>query len=291
MFGTAVIECREFHSPFFFGDTVMDRRGFLARISGALAAMGLVAVAKGSDKIGFDADDVVVPPLANKPGLKTLGLDKPAISVPLTKLPEELQIGDKRYDIKFDRIATYEPQPPVGGHFYYDQATLFFQPGFGNDRIGLLAQGVDVRYSQTLNKVFWPGDPQAYYLAGRTQATMRIARLIAPDALMTEFMQKFGDVMNARDNHLFVEPLQYPRISYQLRNFVLSSVGPTVTAGEKAGKLVIGEQVQGMFLDWTSIPMPVEVCRPKIDVNVVMTQLNKLKAQITESLGVPPPTA
>lgn len=209
----------------------MDRRGFLGYLSGLLAALGLAAPKFGE---AIDAADVVIPPLSQKP------------DEDLTLVGDV--IGD---EVAGEPVAASGPfvmeERMAGGSFYYDQAVLVWKKKEeGGTRIGLIATGITVEYRQPIHIVD-PASPDAVYIAGRTQGTISIDHLAGPKALMEEFTQSVGCVMNARANDLQLEPAGYPSIRYTLRNCVLSSIGRTSEFGSGCMQMQIAEKVQAMF--------------------------------------------
>lgn len=129
----------------------------------------------------------------------------------------------------------------LGQEFDLPQAT------FTLAGLGLLAQNVHVSLQQNISYLYDPYHPKAKYgVAGRTQGTVTIGRLIAPEAIMNQFFKECGDVCKSVD--LDLQAVEMPRTKWTLNGCVVTSVGMTVKSGKGRGKMVIAENVQLMLV-------------------------------------------
>jgi hypothetical protein len=87
-----------------------------------------------------------------------------------------------------------------GGAMSADASQINFTGGSA----GLLAQNLNVQYTQAINRVWELESNKTYYIAGRSAGTLSIARVIGPKPLSNAFFTRFGDVCNAADNVLKV---------------------------------------------------------------------------------------
>jgi hypothetical protein len=143
-----------------------------------------------------------------------------------------------------------------GGAFAADAATLTFpaltQNGVpvGAD-VGLLVQRMVMNYGQEVARLYEVGQPFIYYVAGRTQGTIGIDRVIGPRSVSAAFYQTYGDVCNAATNTMFFridsacnpEDINFGSTAYNCSFCVITNVGANVQARD----MIINENLAIMF--------------------------------------------
>lgn len=147
-----------------------------------------------------------------------------------------------------------------GGSFSSDGAAITFPQfgGLGGGGAGLLVQNLSVNYVQQITKIYELGTRNCYYIGGRSQGNLSMARIVGPRPIQLAFYQKFGDVCNAATNNIDISfragcPTAAgaaavlsgnPGVSvYSAKFCVVMSLGMTVAAQD----MVINEQIQMMF--------------------------------------------
>ncbi len=95
----------------------------------------------------------------------------------------------------FTRLPT-----KLAGVFTADTARL----GFAGGVPSALVQNVNTSYMQAITRLYEVGgngiDTAVYYVGGRSQGTLAIARVIGPTAIIGAYYRKYGNVCNARTN-------------------------------------------------------------------------------------------
>ncbi len=66
----------------------------------------------------------------------------------------------------------------------------------------LLIQSVAIQYQQNINRLWEVGSSKTFFIAGRTQGTIQIKRVLGGQGVSGEFVQKYGDVCNIAGNHM-----------------------------------------------------------------------------------------
>jgi len=101
-------------------------------------------------------------------------------------------------------MAIFGSLPAFGGAFSMDNATLTFTiSGAGDGGLGFLVQSVQAQYARPVQRVFELGPSKAtYYVTGRPEGQMSIARLAAPAPVNAVFLEKFSKVCNVEDNNI-----------------------------------------------------------------------------------------
>jgi hypothetical protein len=64
----------------------------------------------------------------------------------------------------------------------------------------MLAQNITIQYSQSINRLWEVGSPKTFFIAGRTQGTINVKRVVGGKGIAKQFITDYGDVCNMRGN-------------------------------------------------------------------------------------------
>jgi hypothetical protein len=134
-----------------------------------------------------------------------------------------------------------------GGSFAADTARLVFNAAPSS---GLLVQNINFQYSQNITRLYDLGDNKVYYVGGRTQGQLSIARVIGPRVLLAQFYAQYGDVCKARGNMAMFEMergCEGSTFNYTMMYCVITTIGVSAAAAD----MVINEQSTMMFSSMT----------------------------------------
>lgn len=148
----------------------------------------------------------------------------------------------------FNRQAT-----TLNGIFTADKAVV----DFGGGMLGLLVQGLNFTYAQQITRLYEVGSElgktNIYYVGGRTNGQAGVNRVVGPKAGIVELYKKYGNVCEAKENHLkftleqadcaTTSDLGTEKLSFKLKYCVLTQVGISVQAQD----MIINEHSQIMF--------------------------------------------
>jgi len=92
----------------------------------------------------------------------------------------------------FSRTTQY------GGSISGESTTMTFANEKNKNQLptGLLLQRVDIRYSQTISRLFALESGKAYFVAGPTSGSLTIAHVVGPAGLMDALWLQYGNVCN-----------------------------------------------------------------------------------------------
>ncbi len=141
-----------------------------------------------------------------------------------------------------------------GGAFAADSAKLTFADGVNNlvgaGGVGLLTQQLSFSYNQAISRLYELGSNNAFYVAGRTQGSISIGRVLGPRPVSLAFYKKYGSVCHASTNNLNLsmatecEPsAAKPDYGWKLLFCVITSIAVSVNAQD----MLVNEQLQLMF--------------------------------------------
>ena len=130
-------------------------------------------------------------------------------------------------------------------------ATRLVLPYIGGE--DMLVQSMNITYTQTVNQVWEVGSSFTYFIAGRTQGQMQIARIIGSKGIGTEFIAKFADVCQMRSNHLTLQFFAgceegQARGSLKVEGAVITSIAYAVQAQD----MIVNETFSMMFARLTN---------------------------------------
>lgn len=81
-------------------------------------------------------------------------------------------------------------------------ATRLTLPNIGDE--DMLVQNFTAQYQQNVNRIWEVGSFKTYFIAGRTQGTMQIKRIIGGKGIGANFIQQFANVCNIQGNHFTI---------------------------------------------------------------------------------------
>jgi hypothetical protein len=145
-----------------------------------------------------------------------------------------------------------------GGTIAADATRLIFSSGdiLSNGGVGLLTQNVAIQYSQAISRIYEIGTQKTFYVVGRAQGNMSMARILGPRQVQLGFYRKFGNACNAAENNVELTaeasclavdgtPLTTQgSYSFGIRHLVIVSMGITVGAMD----MLVNEQLSMMFI-------------------------------------------
>lgn len=152
----------------------------------------------------------------------------------------------------FDRAST-----TLSGVFSSDSGRLSFGAGVST----VLVQNFSATYMQNVTRLYEVGNlgetARVYYVGGRAQGQLQIARVIGPSVLLSQYYKKYGSVCNAKTNNMtftlgqsdcsvntpanFVGPLQ--EVFYTCKYCVITQIGLSVAAAD----MIINESSALMY--------------------------------------------
>lgn len=143
-----------------------------------------------------------------------------------------------------------------GGAVAADAARVVFAaPDLSGGGVGMLVQQLGLNYQQQVTRVFEVGSDKTFYIVGRTQGQVSMARILGPRPVQLGFYTKFGNACNAATNNInFVADAGCPgnnggtsfssgTYAFTIKFAVIIQLGITIQAQD----MVINEQVGMMF--------------------------------------------
>ena len=140
----------------------------------------------------------------------------------------------------FSREVTF------GGAFSADGARITF----ADLGAGLLVQNLNYQYQQSISRLYEVGSPDIYLVAGRTQGTVTMNRVVGPKRILPEFYQQYGNVCNAGNNNIKFSAATgcggavSTRQVIDIRHAIVTALGGAVNAND----MIINESLTMMFL-------------------------------------------
>lgn len=64
----------------------------------------------------------------------------------------------------------------------------------------MLAQNVRIEYRQNVSRLWEVGSAKTFFIAGRTEGTLAVGRVVGGKGVSQEFIRKYGDVCNSASN-------------------------------------------------------------------------------------------
>ena len=144
-----------------------------------------------------------------------------------------------------------------GGSIAADAARVVFAaPELDGGGVGMLVQQLQIGYQQQITRAYEIGSDKTFYIVGRMQGQVTMARIMGPRAVQLGFYTKFGNACLAAENNInFIAEAGCTSRSggrvvssgtayaFTLKHAVITSMGVNIGAQD----MVINEQVQMMF--------------------------------------------
>jgi hypothetical protein len=112
----------------------------------------------------------------------------------------------------------------------------------------MLAQSIAIQYSQSVNRLWEVGSSKTFFIAGRTQGTLSVKRVVGGKGISSDFIQRYGDVCNMPQNVITLkfesgcaEGQDVGQVTAS--GVVINSLAYSVAAGD----MVVNEDIQMMF--------------------------------------------
>jgi len=138
------------------------------------------------------------------------------------------------------------------GAFAADAAVLTFG-GLAGGGVGLVTEQISFQYQQQITRLFEIGSNNVYYIAGRSQGSAGVGRVLGPRPVSTAFYQTYGNVCNAATNTLIFQAAvgcnlpgdSGAGLAMALVGVVLNSIAFSVNNPEN---MIINEQLAMMYV-------------------------------------------
>lgn len=137
-----------------------------------------------------------------------------------------------------------------------------FNGGFRADNLGLtiagapvagmVLQNIQFSFTQQITLLYEIGSNNVYYVGGRAQGTMSIARVIGPANAQAQLIEQYGDLCSPKDLRFNANagcPSGTPAVNASVRYTIKKAVLTTVAGSVNANDVVINEQLQFLFID------------------------------------------
>jgi hypothetical protein len=130
-------------------------------------------------------------------------------------------------------------------------ATRLVLPYIGGE--DMLVQELNLTYNQNVSQVWEVGSAFTYFIAGRTNGTVTIGRIVGAKGIGKEFISKFGDVCQMPGNHLTLQFFAGCTTSSALGSLkVEGAVITSISYSVKAQDMIINENFNMMFARLTN---------------------------------------
>lgn len=144
-----------------------------------------------------------------------------------------------------------------GGSIAADAARVVFAAAdLDGSGVGMLVQQLQFNYQQQVSRIFEIGSDKTFYVVGRTQGQVTMARIVGPRQVQLGFYTKFGNACLAAENNIdFLAEagctsagggrvgLSGTAYQFTIKHAVIISLGVQIGAQD----MVINEQVQLMY--------------------------------------------
>ena len=138
-----------------------------------------------------------------------------------------------------------------GGAFAADSAICTFG-GIAGGGVGLLTQQLSFQYNQQITRIYEVGSRKTFYVAGRSQGSSQVARVLGPRPVAVAFYAAYGNVCNAALNTLIFQVVTGCNVpgdtgaglAFAMIGSVIVSIGISVAAEN----MIVNEQLALMFI-------------------------------------------
>ena len=121
---------------------------------------------------------------------------------------------------------------------------------FDDFKTGFLAQTLQINYAQNVTRIFELASNTQYYVVGRPQGTIAMARIVGPRGANLAFVTKFGDACKANENTLELSgnagcgDAAQGAFRFTAFNVLMTQMGLAISAQD----MLINENFQLMFV-------------------------------------------
>lgn len=143
----------------------------------------------------------------------------------------------------------YNRQVDFGTPLAADSTRLIIPGLSGED---MLVQNFQAQYQQNVNRIWEVGSFKTYFIAGRTQGSMQIKRIIGGSGISTGFIQQYADVCNMNNMAITFDAGCNDTAATGTLNFekvVITSIAYSVAAAD----MMINEDFVLLFGKLTSL--------------------------------------
>ena len=125
-------------------------------------------------------------------------------------------------------------------------ATRLLLNEIGNE--DLLVQNFAAQYQQNINRLWEVGSANTYFIAGRTQGSLAIKRIVGGQGPSETFIQTFGNVCNIQSNQFTIQlssgcTTTVSQGGLKFDGVVINSIGYAVAAAD----MIINEDISCLF--------------------------------------------
>lgn len=129
-------------------------------------------------------------------------------------------------------------------------ATRLILPDIGDE--DMMVQNVGIQYQQNVTRLWEVGSAKTYFIAGRTQGTMTIKRVVGGKGIGSNFIKTYADVCNVQHNHLTLSMNAgctgaEDKGSLSVEGIVITSIAYSIAAAD----MLINEDLSLMFAKLT----------------------------------------
>ena len=138
-----------------------------------------------------------------------------------------------------------------GGAFAADSAICTFG-GIAGGGVGLLTQQLNFQYQQQITRIYEVGTTNTYYVAGRSQGSSSVNRVLGPRPVSAAFYAAYGNICNAANNTLIFQVVAGCNAPGDVGNgFTFAMVGSVIVSlgmSVQAENMIVNESLNLMFI-------------------------------------------
>jgi hypothetical protein len=126
-------------------------------------------------------------------------------------------------------------------------ATILTLPGALGEEDQLVQQ-MSIQYQQNVNRLWEVGSFKTFFIAGRTQGSMQVKRVVGSKGVNAAFVKQYADVCKIKENHFslsFVAGCESgsDKGSLSVEGVVITSIAYNVAAAD----MIINEDISFLF--------------------------------------------
>jgi len=112
----------------------------------------------------------------------------------------------------------------------------------------MLAQNVRIEYRQNINRLWEVGSSKQFFIAGRTEGSISVGRIIGGKGISGQFIRQYGDICNMPGNQISLILDQGCETNQTLGKITASGVVvQSVAYSVSAKEMVINEDIGMLF--------------------------------------------